>query len=571
VWTGSNPALGGTIAVEADPSVDTLGALLSEATLGEYDIYGELGRGGMAAVYLGLDLSLNRKVAIKTMLPELVQREGMVQRFKREAQTSASLSHPHIIQIYAVKQSKSLCYFVMKFVEGRSLESVIHDKGFVPLAMTQTILGQVGSALDFAHKKHVVHRDIKPANIMIDEDGWAIVTDFGIAKVQEAQNLTATGTAIGTPHYMSPEQFHNKAVTGASDQYSLGVVLYEMLAGKKPFDGATYAEIITQHLFEQVPDLREINKDVPSHVIDVVKKMMAKDPKDRFPDLDTAIHALGAPASKKEGDVVRTQMISLAKSGPQKKIRMSVPMSPIPVTKRQAPAAQTVIESKRKPETKKSGAGKWIGIAATLLALAGGGGYYVKFVNPGLLAPKPTVQPAGNPVSGSVPAPPGDSSAASGAAVTTQQAPETTATAAATPPAVDSAKIRADSARAVRQRDARRRDSINIENKRLTAFRDSVRRVADSIRIAAAKPPVIRPTGFAMVKIGSRLQGAYLYINDEIDNQLSSARDVRVPAGAEVKLSIKAQGCPQVVWDTTITVAAGSKTGIGWRPVVPKC
>src|SRR5207249_4495267 len=154
------------------------------------------------------------------------------------------------------------------------------------------------------------------------------------AKVQEAQNLTATGTAIGTPHYMSPEQFHNKAVTGASDQYSLGVVAYEMLAGKKPFDGATYAEIITQHLFEQPPDLRAINASVPEHVVQVVKKMLAKDPADRYPDLDTAVHALGVPTSKTEGDKIRTQMISLAKSGAQKKLRLSQPMSPIPVTKK---------------------------------------------------------------------------------------------------------------------------------------------------------------------------------------------------------------------------------------------
>src|SRR5688572_1730816 len=147
----------GTAAFEFDSNVDTLGQLLGEATLGEYDIYGELGRGGMAAVYLGLDLALNRKVAIKTMLPELVTREGMVERFKREAQTAAGLSHPHIIQIYTVKQSKSLVFFVMKFIEGRSLESVIVDKGQVPLPMAHTILTQVGSALDHAHRKKVIH------------------------------------------------------------------------------------------------------------------------------------------------------------------------------------------------------------------------------------------------------------------------------------------------------------------------------------------------------------------------------------------------------------------------------
>src|SRR5688572_2475313 len=391
VWSASgNPQMGGTIAIENDPNVDLLGQLLSDTTLGDYEIFGELGRGGMAAVYLGHDLALDRKVAIKTMLPELIAKEGMVARFKREAQTAAALSHPHIIQIFTVKETKELCFFVMKFIEGRSLESVIHDKGKVPLEMAHTILTQVGSALDYAHRKKVVHRDIKPANIMIDEDGWAIVTDFGIAKVQEAQNLTATGTAIGTPHYMSPEQFHNKAVTGASDQYSLGVLAYEMLAGKKPFDGGTYAEIITQHLFEAPPDLTTIQADVPQHVSDVVKKMMAKDPADRFPDLDTAIHAFGALPDKKQGDVVRTQMISLAKSGPQKKLRLSVPMSPIPATKKRAAPAPTAIKpqapmGKKKGEAAaqseaKGGAGKWIGIAAVLVALAGGGYYYLNFM-----------------------------------------------------------------------------------------------------------------------------------------------------------------------------------------------
>src|SRR6185503_19160512 len=128
---------------------------------------------------------------------------------------------------------------------------------------------------------------------------------------------------------------------------------YEMLAGKKPFDGGTYAEIITQHLFEQPPDLRTINPDVPEHVVQAIAKMMAKDPADRFPDLDTAIHAFGAPVSKKEGDALRTQMISLAKSGPQKKIRMSVPMSPIPVTKKAPPPAATVIEPRAKPKSEK--------------------------------------------------------------------------------------------------------------------------------------------------------------------------------------------------------------------------
>ncbi|HJQ19990.1 MAG TPA: serine/threonine-protein kinase [Gemmatimonadaceae bacterium] len=576
VWNQSDPGpLGGTIAVEMDPHADTLGQLLSEATLGEYDVYGELGRGGMAAVYLGLDLALNRKVAIKTMLPELVSREGMVARFKREAQTAAALNHPHIIQIYTVKETKTLVYFVMKFIEGRSLESVINDKGHVPLPMTQTILGQVGSALDYAHRKHVIHRDIKPANIMIDEDGWAIVTDFGIAKVQEAQNLTATGTAIGTPHYMSPEQFHNKAVTGLSDQYSLGVVAYEMLAGKKPFDGGTYAEIITQHLFEQVPDLRKVNPEVPEHVVEVVRKMMAKDPAERFPDLDSAIHALGAPPSKKEGDVVRTQMIDLAKSGPQKKVRMSVPMSPIPVQKkRPSPAAtiaeQPAVKPMRKrptaPEPAKSGAGKWMA-AAAVVVLAGGGYFGMQYVNAQKRAAATVVT----------------QQAASAAPATDSGRPSVAESAAARAQAdsiaqADSVrkaleKHIADSIGAVAAATAKKRekhiaDSIRLAEQKAAKSAPAKKETAavqSAVQAAAPAPVVQAPAEpqTATIRIGSPTPGAGLYVDDHMDALISAVRVVTVPAGKPVKLEIRADGCQ--AWDTTVTLAPGSTNTIGRR------
>ena len=323
-------------AVNNDP--DTLLPLIQEATAGEYEILGELGRGGMAAVYLARDVSLNRKVAIKTMLPQFIGGQAMVQRFKREAQMAAGLSHPHIVQIHSVKQTSRIVYFVMKFIEGRGLDSIITEHGALDLDMTRLILQQAASALSFAHHRGVIHRDVKPANIMIDENGWAVMTDFGIAKIDDGHNLTATGTAVGTPHYMAPEQFHNQPLTAAADQYALGIVAYEMLTGKKPFDGTTLAEIIKQQLFNDPPDIRLDRPDLPVTVSDSIVRMLAKEPAARFPDLDSAIATLGPP-NPAQVDAVRGRLMSIARSTPERKPRLSVPMSPMPATRPSAPTA----------------------------------------------------------------------------------------------------------------------------------------------------------------------------------------------------------------------------------------
>jgi serine/threonine protein kinase len=347
---------------------DLLRPLITEATQGEYEIERELGRGGMAAVYLARDIALNRKVAIKTILPELISRPGMVQRFKREAQMAAGLSHPHIVQIHGVRETPRLVYFVMKCIEGRSIDSILAERGALDLETTRLIMQQAGSALSFAHHRGVVHRDVKPANIMIDENGWAVMTDFGIAKIDDAQNLTATGTAIGTPHYMSPEQFHNKPVTGASDQYALAIVAYEMLTGKKPFDGDTVAEIITKHLFSPPPDIRKDRPELPASVAAALTRMLAKEPADRFPDLDAAIAAFGAP-SPTHLDMVRAQLMAIARSGEEKWPRLSVPLSPVPATR---PSAQktvlTPVPSAGAPKRRKRTL-LWIAGAVVLLAI----------------------------------------------------------------------------------------------------------------------------------------------------------------------------------------------------------
>jgi len=314
---------------------EALLAALREVTLGEYEILAELGRGGMATVYLAHDIALDRKVAIKVMSPSLFSGEGMAERFKREARTAGQLSHPHIIPIYAVRESGELLYFVMKFVEGRPLDSIIREVGALPIPMVQTILQQVGSALGYAHRRGVIHRDIKPANIMLDADGWAIVTDFGIAKVSEKQGLTITGATVGTPSYMSPEQCAAKELTGASDQYSLGVVAYEMLSGKLPFIAESVMAVMYAHFNEPPPPIQETRDDCPPELAAAVMKMLEKEPHNRFPTIEAATTAIGSVHLGLD-DPIRTQMMTLASQSENLKLleRFSTPVSQPSATER---------------------------------------------------------------------------------------------------------------------------------------------------------------------------------------------------------------------------------------------
>ncbi len=312
---------------------------LRASTLGDYDIAGELGRGGMATVYLAHDIALDRKVAIKVMSQVLSLGDG-VERFKREAKTAASLSHPNIIPIYAVRHSERLLYFVMKNVDGRSLDSIIRELGPLPIPMVQAILGQSASAFGYAHRRGVVHRDIKPGNILIDDEGWAVVTDFGIAKVSEAEQLTGTGLSVGTPTYMSPEQVAAQPVTGASDQYSLGAVAYEMLTGKPPFTGGGMMAMMYAHVHQAPTPIESVRPDCPEGLRAAVMRMMAKDPAERWPSVEDVIAAIGSPTLTPD-DPTRSQLIAIAKTGQRRAIGVTTPKSPIPLMRTPAPLSST--------------------------------------------------------------------------------------------------------------------------------------------------------------------------------------------------------------------------------------
>jgi serine/threonine protein kinase len=311
---------------------------LRDFTLGEYEILLELGAGGMASVYLAHDIQLDRKVAIKVMHPQLLQGEGMVERFRLEARTVAGLSHPHIVPIYAVKHADDLFLFIMKFIEGQPLDSIIRKQAPLPHAMVRHILSRVADALGYAHRQGVIHRDIKPANIMVDVEGHPVVTDFGIAKVANTEALTVTGAAIGTPNYMSPEQCHASPLTGSSDQYSLGIMAYEMLTGRLPFGGDNAMTIMYKHVNEPPAPILPQAPDCPAELAAVVEKMLGKKPEDRFANMEDVVRALAAPTMAHD-DPVRTQLIRYAMEGENRKLlkRVSTPRSPIPTMPARAP------------------------------------------------------------------------------------------------------------------------------------------------------------------------------------------------------------------------------------------
>ena len=272
---------------------------LKAALAGQYEIARELGRGGMATVYLAKDLKHDREVAIKVLLPDLGMALGP-ERFRREIQLATKISHPNILALYDSGETPDhLLYYVMPFIPGESLRARLDREQQLSVDDAVQITVEVASALDYAHRNGIIHRDIKPENILLD-DGHAIVADFGIAHAISAmgeEKLTQTGITLGTPTYMSPEQaMGEKDIDGRSDVYALGCVLYEMIAGTPPFVGPTAASIIARHTMDRVPSLAIVRENVPDELEDTVLQALAKIPADRFKTAGAFAQALQRPA-----------------------------------------------------------------------------------------------------------------------------------------------------------------------------------------------------------------------------------------------------------------------------------
>ncbi len=246
----------------------------------EYDILDELGRGGMAVVFRARERALERDVAIKVLPRSLAFDAGLVERFQREARISAALEHPNIVPIYRVGRAGDTIFFVMQHVKGGSLADRLRERHHLPAEEIQKILVEVGGALAYAAERGVVHRDIKPENILFDESGRALVTDFGIARSADATAMTRAGTSVGTPRYMSPEQARGKQVDGRSDIYSLGVVAYECLTGRAPFEGNDHYSLMYAHVSQPIP-APALDTPEERTVFGVMEKMLRKDPADR--------------------------------------------------------------------------------------------------------------------------------------------------------------------------------------------------------------------------------------------------------------------------------------------------
>jgi serine/threonine-protein kinase len=254
--------------------------------IGRYRILSELGRGAMGIVYRGEDEDLERPVAAKMLPPHFLDNPEQAKRFRLEAKIVARLDHPNIMRVYAIEKTHDTIWIIMEYLEGRPLSDLIRESGTLPAETCIRIVTQMASALGYAHKKGIVHRDIKPMNVMISPEGQVKLMDFGIARDAESDlHLTRTGTIIGTPKYMSPEQFQGRGVDYRSDVYSLGVVAYEMACGEVPFEGRDLVEIAFKHLNEKPPPLRKKIPGLPPELAAFIHQCLSKKKEDRPADL----------------------------------------------------------------------------------------------------------------------------------------------------------------------------------------------------------------------------------------------------------------------------------------------
>lgn len=341
-------------------------------TLGQYELKSLLGEGGMGTVYRGYHAALKREVAIKVLLPQIISQPGALERFVREAQTAASLEHPHIVPIYDYGTQNGLSYVVMRLLTGGSLADrmayrVEHNGALPTLSEVAQITRELADALDYAHQRNVIHRDIKPNNVMFNENGMSFLVDFGLARLSEASvGLTTQNTLLGTPMYMAPEQWQSAKVGPAADQYALGVIVYALLTGQTPFSGDTPFQLMHEHLYTPPPPILNLRADLPTTVQDVLAKVLEKNPADRYASVSEFARKLeeasqSLPPMEASGFFVIN--ISSLSSMP------IVTFTPPAIPQTASPVATTPMEAPITPRISHHRAAQltWAGVAAMLL------------------------------------------------------------------------------------------------------------------------------------------------------------------------------------------------------------
>lgn len=343
---------------------------LSGQKLGQYELRERLGRGGMAEVYKAYQPGMDRFVAVKVMLGHLADDEGFITRFKREAQSVGKLRHPHIVNVFDFGVERDIYYMVMEYIEGDNLKHYIYKRNAIPPLEALHLTAQLASALEYAHGKGMIHRDLKPANIMFMDKAYkhTVLTDFGIARLMGQSGLTASGAMVGTPAYISPEAARGEDVDERSDLYGLGIILYEMVTGKVPYDADTPLAVIMKHINAPLPTARDFGRNVPPSVEKIIVKSLTKMPSDRYQSatemktaLDTAIHhwsdsfqpdTTTAPVTSYVEDDDRTMIDTSAGARTAQRTNLLSSESTIP------------------PESKRGLPLMWIGVAVLLLLVA---------------------------------------------------------------------------------------------------------------------------------------------------------------------------------------------------------
>ncbi|MDT2830177.1 Stk1 family PASTA domain-containing Ser/Thr kinase [Vagococcus carniphilus] len=303
-----------------------------------YEIIGNIGSGGMANVYLATDLILNREVAVKVLRFDFQNDQDAIRRFQREALAATEMVHPNIVSVYDVGEENGMQYIVMEYVKGTDLKQYIRNQKNIPLNVVVDIMGQVLSAISLAHQHRIIHRDLKPQNILVNEDGTAKITDFGIAIALSETSITQTNTLLGSVHYLSPEQARGGMATRQSDIYALGIILYELLTGAVPFEGESAVSIALKHFQKEMPSVREMNPNIPQPLENVVLRATAKETADRyatvddmFADLKTALSPERANEAPFEPTAMMDETIMLdpidesyvPNQGPQENVKKS--------------------------------------------------------------------------------------------------------------------------------------------------------------------------------------------------------------------------------------------------------